>query len=68
VRPGILGFILIAVAIAGIAGFDGMNRLLAAELAGKPISPRLDWFRRAATLSYGIGVGAFLSLMVETVA
>jgi hypothetical protein len=67
VRPGMLGGMLLAVALAGIAGFDGMNRLLVAELAGKPMPSVLAWTRRLAMASYGLGVGAFLSLIVESV-
>ena len=68
VRPGLLGLMLVAVALAGIAGFDGMNRLLVAELQGQPVPRILHWSRRVATVTYGMGVGAFLSLMVESVA
>ena len=66
VRPGMLGAMLIAVALAGILGFDGLNRLLVAELAGKPVPAALTWSRRVAMTSYGLGVGAFLSLIVES--
>ena len=52
--------------MAGILGFDGQNRLLVAELEGKPIPPILRWTRRVAMALYGMGVGAFLSLIVES--
>lgn len=68
VRPAMLALMLIAVALAGIAGFDGMHRLLVAELEGKKIPRVLVWSRKLAMASYGMGVGAFLSLIVETVA
>lgn len=68
VRPGVLGGIVTAVALAGIIGFDGLNRLLVSELENKPIPRILHWSRRLAMMSYGLGVGAFLSLIVESVA
>ena len=68
VRPIVTTGIVAAVAVAGILGFDGLNRLLAAELEGKPVPRVLNWTRRLAMAAYGMGVGAFLSLIVETVA
>ena len=65
-RPGTIGAMITAIAIAGILGFDGQNRLLAAELEGKPIPPVLRWTRRSAMVLYGVGVGAFLGLIVES--
>ena len=66
VRPGAIGALITAIAVAGILGFDGQNRLLVAELEGKPIPPVLRWTRRAAMALYGMGVGAFLTLIVES--
>jgi hypothetical protein len=68
VRPTMLGAIISLVAIAGILGFDGQNRLLVAELESKPLPSFLRWTRRLSMASYGVGVGAFLSLIVESVA
>ena len=67
VRSGALGFIVSTIAFAGMLGFDGQNRLLVAELAGKPIPAMLSWHRRLAMMTYGIGVGGFLLLIVESV-
>lgn len=66
VRPGTLGLMITAIAVAGILGFDGQNRLLVAELDCKPIPPALRWTRRVAMALYGMGVGAFLGLIVES--
>jgi hypothetical protein len=68
IRPLVTGGIVTTVAMAGIFGFDGLNRLLTAELEGKPMPKVLHWTRRLAMASYGLGVGAFLSVIVETVA
>ncbi|ANY20402.1 hypothetical protein A6F68_01892 [Tsuneonella dongtanensis] len=67
VRSGLLGAMISAIAVAGILGFDGQNRLLIAEIAGKPLPSYLTWHRRIAMAAYGTGTGAFLSLIVESV-
>ncbi len=67
VRPGGLAGIVIAIALAGIIGFDGQSRIIKAELSGTPLPKMLDWFRRVAVGSYSIGTGMFLVLFVESV-
>ena len=68
VRPGTLASIIVLVAIAGILGFDGQNRILKARLTGQPLPRSLAYIRPAAVLSYGVGVGVFLSLFMESIA
>ena len=67
VRPGFLEAIIVLIAIGGIIGFDGQSRILKAELANRPLPNMLKWFRSLAVWSYGLGVGLFLSLFVESI-
>jgi hypothetical protein len=67
VRPGALAAIIGPLALAGILGFEGQNRLLRAELAGQPIPKSLGWFRRIAVASFSVGTGVFLTLFLESV-
>ena len=46
VRPGVLGAIVTAIAIAGIIGFDGQHRIVQSVLSKKPRSRWLDFSRR----------------------
>lgn len=67
IRPSVLVTIIVAIALAGIVGFDGQSRILKAELEGKPLPRMLGALRQTAMTSFGIGVGLFLGLFVETV-
>lgn len=67
VRPGFLEAIIVLIAVGGIIGFDGQSRILKAELANEPLPSMLRWFRTIAVWSYGLGVGLFLSLFVESI-
>ena len=67
VRPGLLEAIIVLIAVGGIIGFDGQNRILKAEMANAPLPAMLKWFRSVAVWSYGLGVGLFLSLFVESI-
>lgn len=67
VRLGFLEAIIVLIAVGGIIGFNGQSRILKAELANEPLPSMLRWFRTIAVWSYGLGVGLFLSLFVESI-
>ena len=57
-----IGFVLIALALAGMLSFSTANALVSARAAGKAPPPSLPGLMKAATAFLGIGTGGFLMM------
>lgn len=68
VKKGSLTMVVLLLAAAGIAAFGGADQLVRATADGKPIPRQVHWMRTIATLLLGFGLGAFLSVFMESLA
>jgi len=68
VKKGSLTMVVLLLAAAGIAAFSGADQLVKATADGKPMPRQVRWLRSLATLLLGFGLGAFLSLFMESLA
>ena len=62
IRPFSLGMVVVMLAVAGVAGFAGMDEIVKARLDSKDATGRVGFYRKVCPATFGIGVGAFLSL------
>ena len=68
VKKGSLMLVVILLAVAGIAAFSGADQLVRATADGKPMPRQVNWLRTLATLLLGLGLGAFLSMFMDSIA
>lgn len=66
IKPTVVGIVVVFTAIAGILAFSTASSLVDARAAGRPPRSFLPKLMKLATGFLGMGMGAFLSMWLDT--
>jgi hypothetical protein len=61
-KPFSLGTAVVLLAAGGISGFAGMDEIVKARFDGKDASKRIALYRKLCPATFGMGIGAFLTM------
>ena len=65
IKPFSLTLIVIALALAGIGGFSGMDEVVRLRFDDQDRPRRLAFMRKLCPAAFGIGIGGFLSAFLR---
>ena len=65
IKTSVISLVVVFLALAGVMAFSTASSLVAARAVGTPPKPYLPKVVRAATGSFGVGMGAFLAMWLD---
>ena len=66
-KPFSLVTVVVLLAAGGISGFAGMDEVVKARFDGKDASKRITLYRKLCPATFGMGVGAFLTMFFNAI-